>query len=712
VVLCLGAWGLRLIYLYEHRNSPFFDAPIVDARVFFERAQQIAAGDYWAGAEPFWQPPLYIYFLALVHWLFPDRFFVVIRLIQSLLGSLTCLLVYTIARKAVPVVTARTAAIVAALYSVFFYFEGELLAVSVEIFLYLLVLHRLLVALQARRAREWGLAGLFGGLAVLTRPNFLLFIGAFLIWLIFLERRQNPDRWGWNLLKRWAQILIPTFMLILPVTLRNYVIGGDFVFISANSGINFYIGNNPDYDRTVDIHPGMQWNEMVMEPVHVGLTKASERSAFFTAKGIDYILTRPLDYAALLVKKLWLFWSGPEIKRNQNIYYARKHSLLLRSLLWDRIIAFPFGLIAPLSLLGLALSWRHRTSSLSLLCLYSFSYMASVLLFFVTSRYRLPVLPVLLIFAASALTALWHSLSNRQNKRLAGLAISFLGLLVLLNLRSAPDLDLDAQLHFDLGEVHLRKERYDKAVEHSLLALALEPTYNYARHNLTVAYFHQQRYEEAIREGLRVIAENPRRPNTHIVLGRCFTAVGQPQRAVRHFQRALEIDPESGMAHYYFGHLLNKQGNFPEAIEHLSSARNWRPDDFWICYELGRTYQGSDQLDSALRFFIKANQLEKRPEALNAIGAIHILRNDLVRARSHFEQTLDLDPAYLEAQVNIGLVDLERGLFEEAIDRLQRALQMYPRSILAHRALIETYTRAEKRDKAATLQKRLDQLTQ
>ena len=84
LLLCFAALLLRLIYLY-HRTSPFFDAPIVDALTFLEQARQIAGSDWWAGSEPFWQPPLYPYFLALICGLVPEQYFVAIRLAQSLL---------------------------------------------------------------------------------------------------------------------------------------------------------------------------------------------------------------------------------------------------------------------------------------------------------------------------------------------------------------------------------------------------------------------------------------------------------------------------------------------------------------------------------------------------------------------------------------------------------------------------------------------------
>jgi tetratricopeptide (TPR) repeat protein len=705
------AWCLRLVYLFEYRESPFFDAPIVDAKTFFESARQIAAGDFLGGNKPFWQPPLYTYLLALIYWLFPTDFFLAARLLQTLLGSLSCVIVYAIAQRATSETGARIAAVMAACYGVFFYFEGELLAVSVEIFLYLLLLHRLLVGMQTQGGFDWLLAGLFSGLAALTRPTILLFVGTLLVWLLFMERRNEPICWRCNLLKRWLLILLPLFLLILPITLRNILIGGDWVTISSNGGINFFIGNNPTYDRTVAIHPGMEWEAMADAPRRAGLRLASEKSAFFTARALSYISQNPLDYAALLLKKIWLFWSGPEIKRNQDIYYARRHSLLLGSLLWDRILSFPFGLIGPLSLLGLALSWRICNQALSLLRLYVLSYTGSVLLFFVTARYRLPVVPILLIFAALALTSLYRNISLRRRKQLALMGLSLLSLLFLLNLPSAPPLDRDAQLQFDLGEVFLRKEAYAQAAEYSLKALALEPTYNYARHNLTVAYFNQERYADAIEQGLRVIAENPLRPDTHIVLGNCFAATGQPQRAFHSFERALGIDSQSGMAHYYYGHLLYRQGDFARAIEHLSQALEQLPDDFWICYELGRAYQLLGRPTTALDYFTRASQIERRPEGLNAIGALHLLGGDLPRAQTHFEQALELDPEYLEALVNMGVVDMERGYFQSGIARLRRVLQLAPRSILGHRVLIELYIRTGKKEEVKRLQQSLNALT-
>ena len=69
------------------------------------------------------------------------------------------------------------------------------------------------------------------------------------------------------LLKKWPLIALPLCLIIFPVTLRNYLIGDDWVLISANGGVNFYIGNNAHYDSTVAIHPGLHWERLVGNPL-------------------------------------------------------------------------------------------------------------------------------------------------------------------------------------------------------------------------------------------------------------------------------------------------------------------------------------------------------------------------------------------------------------------------------------------------------------
>ncbi|MBT7597882.1 MAG: tetratricopeptide repeat protein, partial [Gemmatimonadetes bacterium] len=480
--------------------------------------------------------------------------------------------------------------------------------------------------------------------------------------------------------------------VVLSVTVRNVVVGGDVVLISANGGINFHIGNNADQARVVAIPPGMAWEKMVTEPVRAGVTLPSQRSAYFYRKGLSYIAAQPGDFAALMASKLYQFWSGPELKRNQDVYYARRHSQLLSWLLWDRGLSFPFGIVGPLAIVGLVLTWRQREPALRLLRLFALSYMASVLLFFVTARYRMPAIPVLLIFAAWTCRQLVVDWRGGRYRSFAVLGGAVAVLTIVLNLPAATVPEDDAQLHFDLGEVYLRKGEYQRSAQHSLAALDLTSgQYNYARHNLAVAYFHLGRHREAVQDGQRAVEENPQRADTRVLLGRAYGAMDQARQAAAQFESALQLMPDSGMAHYYYGRLLYRSGRHQQAITHLAVARAQNPQDFWISYELARCHQHLGQFEEALALFETSRQIEESAEVLNAIGAVHFQRGDLPRARGFFERALGRSPRNLEAGVNLGLVDLEGGRVADAVQQLERMAAMHPQSKLALRTLIAAY---------------------
>lgn len=83
---------LRVAYVFEIDQSPLFAYPAVDSETYARQALRLAEGNWLGvGQGPFWQPPLYPYFLGAVKVLFPESFFHAARLLQALMGSDTAM---------------------------------------------------------------------------------------------------------------------------------------------------------------------------------------------------------------------------------------------------------------------------------------------------------------------------------------------------------------------------------------------------------------------------------------------------------------------------------------------------------------------------------------------------------------------------------------------------------------------------------------------
>ena len=154
------------------------------------------------------------------------------------------------------------------------FFDGELLPASLATFFNMGSLAALLNAWRQPAGGRFLVCGVMFGIASIVVPSVLLF--AALIPIGLLWKFSSRQRWTYT-----AVFLVGMAISIGPVAMHNHIIGGDSVLISYNGGINFYIGNNADYERTVAIGPGWEWDELVTLPTRSGITLPSEKSAYF-----------------------------------------------------------------------------------------------------------------------------------------------------------------------------------------------------------------------------------------------------------------------------------------------------------------------------------------------------------------------------------------------------------------------------------------------
>jgi len=209
------------------------------------------------------------------------------------------------------------------------------------------------------------------------------------------------------ILKRFGFLCLVILLTISPVTIRNYLVSGKFVLISTNGPVNLWIGNNP-YAEGWFAYPPSEYSDKVSRKVGEKGDKAYIEEVTRFAK--EY----PSQFFGLLFKKFLLFWDSTEIANNINYELYKDLSIILK------MTFISFGLIGSLALLGIFLSLKAWRKNL-LLNLFILSSMLATVLFFVTARHRISIIPLLIPFAGFAI---WWWVERIKAKRIQTIFLS------------------------------------------------------------------------------------------------------------------------------------------------------------------------------------------------------------------------------------------------------------------------------------------------
>ena len=240
-----GALAVRLVHVWQMHGTPYFSVLMGDAREYDAWAQRIAGGD-WVGNGVFYQAPLYPYFVGAVYWLF-GRDLAVLRAIQALLGSVSCVLVAYATGRLISRPAGAVAGFALAFYAPAIFFDG-LVQKSVLDVLFVSAALALVASLDARpgpRPAAWLGLGLTTACLALTRENALVLLPVTAAWAWYRLRPQPR-----HAATAAALAIAGALLGLAPVAVRNHAVGGGFYLTTSQLGPNFYIGNNPTADGT------------------------------------------------------------------------------------------------------------------------------------------------------------------------------------------------------------------------------------------------------------------------------------------------------------------------------------------------------------------------------------------------------------------------------------------------------------------------------
>lgn len=334
-------------------------------------------------------PPFYPFLLAGIMILFPDNALLMTKLLQALVSTGSCLLVYKIGKEMFDKEeVGLLAASGAAIYPPFIGGAVEINTVTFEVLFLALAVYFLLRGEGEQIGRTGVWAGLSLGLTALTRATVLAVLP---IIFVSLWLRSKNSIWR-EAIKPFILVVLAAFLVVLPWTVRNYLVHREFILISSNGGLNFWIGNN---EKATGEYAFPSGTDPELFTRSLSLSEA-QMDRLYYREAFGFIHDHPRQFLGLLTRKTLYFWLfRPNI--GSNYPDAGKAVALAKAL-----YVLSYVLLLPLAALGIILSlglWRKLLLIYGLLA----SQMMVHALYFVGTRFRTPIHPYLLIFASFAI---------------------------------------------------------------------------------------------------------------------------------------------------------------------------------------------------------------------------------------------------------------------------------------------------------------------
>jgi len=500
-IIALAARGL---HLWQTRGQPVSAVLLGDAHAYDAWARGIAAGD-WLGDEVFYQSPLYPYWLAVVYRLTGGSV-TAVRVIQSGLGAASCVMLAEAARRFFSRRVGWVAGLILAVYPTAVFFDGILQKASLDMFLTTLLL--LLVARASPRGgpRAWFAIGLVLGALALNRENALVLFVPLTLWAVWLghdapapSSAARAGSLAWT--RSWACCALGCALVLAPVAIRNRLVGGELEVTTSQLGPNFFIGNHAGASGRYE---PLRWGRGDAEYERSDATELAEKalgrdlspgevSRYWLDRGLQYVRSQPLDWLRLIGRKALLLVNWVEITDTEDQYTWAEHSWVLSSTL-----AFlHMGVVLPLAAAGIVVS-LPSLRRIWILHAFLLSYAASVLLFFVTARYRYPLLPLLILFAAVAVAQPWRELGRRDFRTVAIALVAAITAGLVANRRIVDPGTMRATTLINLGtELALRGDK-GGAAQDFRRAIQFAPDLGEAQFNLGLALIDLDRLDEAV----------------------------------------------------------------------------------------------------------------------------------------------------------------------------------------------------------------------
>ncbi len=692
------AFLVRVVVATQLAKTALYQSPQLDALEFLRWAQDLAAGRFDFPPYPT-HGPVYPAFLAVLLKLF-DGSLTAVRWVQAALGAGTCVLVALLAGR----FGGRSGGLAGVFAGLLLALYGPLAFVDTAlweevVFFALLLAGLWLLAGPRHTALVAAVAGLLLGLAVLVRPTALVLLPLWLLAVVLPPWSSSEVPWRRRILAP-ALVVATVAILVVPVVVHVSRANGTFLLVRGFGSINLYIGNDPAGGGTQNARLGGDWDRLEAAPLREGLGMA-ELEGYYTGLTLERVVGDPWGFVRVLLSKaVWLV-QAEEVRDNHSYYFFQDRSRLLA-------VLPGFGLLGPLALCGLVLAWRERTRPW-LLTGYLGLTAATVVTALMGMRYRMPLIPVLAVFAGLGAARLWELGRRREQRPLGALGALVVMAAVLVQLRHHPPSHNLAEEWALTGNAWSQLGRGDEAEKAFREAAEADPASALGWDGLGRIAVRRGDLTSARASFIRAVEADPDFRRSRFHLGQVLRQAGEIDAAIAEYEAAVAISPRYLMAWRELAPLYMERQRSEDAAAAWDAVLEITPEDGEALLRRARLAGAARQAAAGVDFARRATELAPRQaDAWLLLGFLALDAGETALASTAAERALDLQgPSAPQALFLRASVERARGEGEAAMETLRELLVQQPRMTPALRLYLRTAEELGRRAEAEEYLRRL-----
>lgn len=408
--LICAAFLIRIAALFSLKGTVYYNYLLYDEHIFHAWAEKVANGAF-KSASVYEFAPLYPYFMAFVYKLFSVNV-LYIRIINIIFGVIGCYLTYLIGKEAAGKKVGLISCFVAVFYEPFVFYSIVPLKGAFSVFLFASMVYLFLLSLRKDSELCVMSVGFVLGLMLNVRPQILVLIPLFPCFMVFNKIKAKKPLSA--IILTMVFYLSGLVLAISPFCIKNYMVAGKFALTTSQSGFNLYRANKLGPPVPVNFavtDPTKQETQFRIEASRRTNQKLSpkESSEYWKSETFRIIKTHPFVSIKNLSKKIVIFFQRHQMTDHYHIGFMGRFMNILN------FPFFTFTIIMPLGMAGLLLS-AFRYPKIAALATIFVVYGSTMVIFFTRTRYRLPLMTILIPLAVMGLCSFVSAIKENRLK--------------------------------------------------------------------------------------------------------------------------------------------------------------------------------------------------------------------------------------------------------------------------------------------------------